>query len=73
MLKVWPVNNHSKKANAADLEQGLSVASIGLAAWDAGQGQSFLHLPVIVISLDFLGTFLIKWLLHNLTFHFLLF
>ncbi|MDP1726488.1 MAG: hypothetical protein Q8M15_06860 [Bacteroidota bacterium] len=60
MLKVRPVNNYSMKANIADLEQGLLVASIGLAAWDAGQGQTFLHLPVIVISLDFWGTFLIK-------------
>ncbi|MDP1725293.1 MAG: hypothetical protein Q8M15_00815 [Bacteroidota bacterium] len=60
MLKDWPVNNHSIKANVADLEQGLLVASIGLAAWDASQGQAFLHLPVNVISLDFLGTFLIK-------------
>ncbi|MDP1727787.1 MAG: hypothetical protein Q8M15_13460 [Bacteroidota bacterium] len=38
-------------ANLADLEQGLLVASIGLAAWDAGQGQAILHLQVIVISL----------------------
>ena len=47
-------------ANLADLEQGLPVATLGLAAWDAGQGQTFLHLPVVVISLDFFGTFLIK-------------
>ena len=60
MLKDWPVNSYSMKSNVADLEQGLPVASLGLAAWDAGRGQTFLHLPVIVISLDFLGTFLIK-------------
>ena len=43
--------------NSADLEQGLPVASLRLAAWDAGQGQTFLHLPVVVISLDFLFLF----------------